>query len=393
MSARLFRDAAFADGLSSNLRLGVSILVEGNRVVWIRPSDGEEEIGPGVDIVDASGTTIVAGMVDCHSHLTLPGGAHWLEHVDDPPEQLLATAEDNGRLMNAAGVRWARDVGASTGRDPVDGVVRSLSLGLGRRWSGRRDRPYVRAAGQFIRRSDTAPRDVDESASLTASVRLQLEQGADLIKLYPESGFPQSLAWSAGEVEAAVEAAHAGGVRVTAHASTGDTSAVCVAAGVDSIEHGFVIDESTARLMASRGTALVSTLTVFRSWKSFSRTTTIPRFQAGEGSERIHLRHEAAMASVRTAHRAGVLIAAGTDFGGGSSRANQLAWEVECLVDAGLEPWEALAAATWRGGRVLGEPEAGVVREGGPADFILVHGDPLSDPTALWRVWRLGWSD
>jgi imidazolonepropionase-like amidohydrolase len=49
---------------------------------------------------------------------------------------------------------------------------------------------------------------------------------------------------------------------------------------------------------------------------------------------------------------------------------------------------EALAAATWRGGELLGEPDAGVIREGGPADFFLVHGDPLSDPSALWRVWR-----
>jgi len=89
----------------------------------------------------------------------------------------------------------------------------------------------------------------------------------------------------------------------------------------------------------------------------------------------------------------GVLIAAGTDFGGGSTRANQLAWKVECLVDAGLDPLEALAAASWRGGSVSGDPDAGVVREGGPADFILVHGDPLSDPTALSRVWRVAWAD
>jgi imidazolonepropionase-like amidohydrolase len=82
-----------------------------------------------------------------------------------------------------------------------------------------------------------------------------------------------------------------------------------------------------------------------------------------------------------------VLIAAGTDFGGGSLRPNQLAWEVECLVAAGLEPWQALAAATRNGGVLLGEQYAGVVREGGPADFVLVHGDPLSDPAALWRVW------
>ena len=81
-------------------------------------------------------------------------------------------------------------------------------------------------------------------------------------------------------------------------------------------------------------------------------------------------------------------ICAGTDFGGGSARANQRAWEVESLVAAGLEPWEALGAATWRGGELLGEEDAGTLREGGPADFFLVHGDPLSDPSALWRVWR-----
>jgi len=86
-----------------------------------------------------------------------------------------------------------------------------------------------------------------------------------------------------------------------------------------------------------------------------------------------------------------VAIATGSDFGGGSLRANQLAWEVTSLVAAGLEPLDALAAATWRGGQLIGEAEAGVIAEGGPADFFLVHGDPLSDPEALWRVWRAAW--
>ena len=59
---------------------------------------------------------------------------------------------------------------------------------------------------------------------------------------------------------------------------------------------------------------------------------------------------------------------------------------------AGLEPWEALASATCRGGQLLGELDAGDLRDGGPADFVLVHGDPLSDPSALWRVWRVSWA-
>jgi imidazolonepropionase-like amidohydrolase len=141
--------------------------------------------------------------------------------------------------------------------------------------------------------------------------------------------------------------------------------------------------------MAANKVALVSTLTVMRSWLTFARTTTLPRFAGADGRRTVQARLERAEESVGHAQRAGVLICAGTDFGGGSPRANQLAWEVESLVAAGLEPWQALAAATWHGGQLLGEPDAGVIREGGPADFFLVHGDPLSDPSALWRVWRV----
>ncbi|MBF8290106.1 MAG: Amidohydrolase [Chloroflexi bacterium] len=130
-----------------------------------------------------------------------------------------------------------------------------------------------------------------------------------------------------------------------------------------------------------------------RSWATFGSTTTLPRFATQEGQTRIRERRAIAEESVRIAYRAGVRIATGSDFGGGSLRANQLAWEVEALVGAGLEPWEALAAATWRGGELLGEAGAGAIVEGGPADFFLVHGDPLSDPAALWRVWRVAWDD
>ena len=143
--------------------------------------------------------------------------------------------------------------------------------------------------------------------------------------------------------------------------------------------------------MAQRGTTLVSTLAVMRSWLSFGQTTTMDRFAGAAGRAQVEARLEQGEASVRTARSAGVPIATGSDFGGGSLRANQLAWEVTSLVSAGLAPVEALAAATWRGGELFGEAEAGNIREGGPADFFLVHGDPLSEPGALWRVWRTSW--
>jgi imidazolonepropionase-like amidohydrolase len=281
------------------------------------------------------------------------------------------------------------------GADPVDGRVRALSLGVRDRARGRPGWPHIRAAGAWIGGTgalDEWSVEADSGDALVAAVEGQLDDGADFVKLYLDGADPAVCPWSAAEVARAVAAAHARGAKVTAHSGRIDGARKGVAGGVDAIEHGFELDDAVAAEMASRGTFLISTLAVFRSWSSFSNTTRIERFAGGEGRERIAARRDAAIASVETARRHGVQIAAGTDFGGGSLRANQLAWEVESLVAAGLEPWEALGAATWRGGELLGEADAGVLRDGGPADFVLVHGDPLSDPAALWRVWRVSWA-
>ena len=391
MPSTLYRDAALADGRSPQLRVGVSLLSEDGLIRWIRPAGDEGDLPPGCEVVDAGGTTIVPGLVDGHSHLTLPGGSHWIARGADPAETLVAVAESNGELLHRSGVRWARDVGSP--RREHDGVERALSIGVRDRWRGRRDRPYVRAAGTWITVAGVLPdglsveaRDADE---LLAAAAGQLDDGADFVKLYLDGPDPETAPWTAAEVGRVVEAVHARGAKVTAHSSRLSGARVCAEAGTDSIEHGFELDADVTRLMAERGVALVTTLTVMKSWLTFSTTTAIPRFAGPDSRTRILDRLELARHSVRLARAAGVAIVGGTDFGGGSARANQLPWEVESLAEAGLEPWEALAAVTWRGGELLGEPEAGVIREGGPADFSLVHGDPLSDPTALWRVWRV----
>lgn len=397
VSRTLYRDAALADGRSDQLRIGVSLLVDSGRIAWIRPSDGEPDPGPaeGLEVVDASGATIVPGMVDGHSHLTLPGGAHWIDRGFDDTRILIEVAEHNGRLQSSAGVRWARDVGSPTREDPHDGRERALAIGVRERWRGRRGFPYVRSGGTWLMKEGTLKPglavDCTNADELLAAALKQLDDGADFVKLYLDGPDPHASPWTATEIRKVVEAVHARGARVTAHSGRLSGAKEGADAAVDTIEHGFELDDGIARVMAANKVALVSTLTAIQSWRTFSRTTTIPRFASEEGRGRVIERWENAKASVAAAHRAGVLIAAGTDFGGGSARANQLAWEVESLVEAGLQPWEALAAATWRGGEVLGEPEAGVIRDGGPSDFFLVHGDPLSDPAALWRVWRTGY--
>jgi imidazolonepropionase-like amidohydrolase len=396
----LIRDTALAEGRNDRLQVGISLLVENGAISWIRPADDEGDPGPtdGLEIVDGNGATVVPGLVDCHSHVSMPGGGHWIDRAFDAPADLARAGEHNGRIMTRAGIRWARDVGSPVGSDPVDGRERGLSLGLRDRWAAAGgDLPYIRAAGTWLTRRGTLPaglgveaRNADEL--LEAAIR-QLDDGADLVKLYLDGPDAEASPWSVAEIRRVVDAVHGRGAKVTAHSGRLSGARAGVAGGVDSLEHGFELDDVVARDMAARGTALVSTLTVMRSWQTFARTTTMPRFTGAPGRRSIAARLERAEASVRIARAAGVAIAAGTDFGGGSGRANQLAWEVESLVAAGLEPWEALGAATWRGGELLGEPDAGVIRVGGPADIVLVHGDPTTDPTALWRVWRVIWSD
>src|SRR5438105_3995175 len=279
----VYRDAALADGAGPSLRKGVSVLVRDRRIVWIRPTSDEGTLPRDARIIDAGGSTIVPGMVDAHSHLTLPGGSHWIDRGADPPEELLQVAEHNGDLLGRAGVRWARDVGSPLAVDPRDGRRRALALRVRERWRSDPARPRVRVAGTWI----------SHSGVLTGGLLIEADDGPSLL--------------------------------------------------------------------------------------------------GAAGKERTARRRERAIESVQLAHRAGVRIATGTDFGGGSLRANHLAWEVEALVEAGLKPAEALTSATIRGGELLGEAEAGRIVEGGPADFFLVHGDPLSDASALWRVWKVAW--
>ena len=391
MPTTVYRDTAYTDARSATLQLGYSIHVTDKRIAWMGPTDAEPDPGD-ARIIDAGGATIVPGMVDAHSHVTMPGGSHWIDRGFDDSAELERVAEENAQLALASGVRWFRDVGSPQAE--VEGAPRALSLTMRDRWaSDPTPRPYLRAAGTWISKAGTLPDglaiDVDDADALRSAAMRQLDDGADLLKLYLDGPDPDTAPWTVDEVATVVADAHARGAKVTAHATKLTGAVVCAAAGVDAIEHGFELDTDVAATMAANGTFLVATLAVTSSWQSFGSTTTIERFTDPESRARIAARRDSGMESVRFARAAGVPIAAGTDFGGGSLRANQLAWEIESLVEAGLEPWEALAAATWRGGDLLGEPEAGRLRIGGPADFFLVHGDPLSDPSALWRVWKV----
>ena len=383
MARLVLHDAALADGTSASLRTGVSLAIEDGKIAWLRPNDSADTSG--AEVIDAGGATIIPAMVDCHSHLTMQGGSHWIARADDPGPVLRQVARDNARRLAHAGILWSRDVGA-----PVkDGVP--VSLRVRDELKGKPGMPYIRVAGTWIAAKGYDFMDVSvDSAELRAAALAQLDLGADLVKLYMDApGGVKDSPFSVDAVREAVQAVHARGAKVAAHSGYLDGARVAAEGGVDSIEHGMELDDDIARTMKRNNVTLVSTLSVFASWETFRHTTTIDRFTTSESQQRIAKRKEGAYASVAAAKRAGVTIATGSDFGGGSVRAGHLAWEVELLVAAGLEPFEALAAATRNGGALYGVDHAGRIEEGMPADLVLVHGDPLSDARALWRVWAV----
>ena len=280
---------------------------------------------------------------------------------------------------------WARDVGAPMADS------RPISLDVREELKGKAGNPYIRVAGTWIGKTGYPDMWVTtDDDGLKDAALAQLDLGTDLVKIYMDApGGAKESPFSVTALKAATDAVHARGAKVACHSGYLDGARVAALAGVDSIEHGMELDDDIARTMKKNNVTLTSTLSIFASWETFARTTAIERFTTEEGRRRIANRKEGAYAAVAAARRAGVRIATGSDCGGGSVRAGQLAWEVELLVAAGSTPREALIAATRAGGELLGDDHAGRIEKGMPADLVLIHGDPLSDARALWRVWAV----
>ncbi len=353
----LIRAGAAADGRAASPQRNVSLLMRGGRIAYLGPRDAEPD-SRNAELLNAPGATIVPGLIDCHVHLTGPGGLDYLARLQDPDAILLARAMENARVLVRTGVLAARDVGAA----------RSMNLAARDQLRGRRDAPVILAAGTWIgRRGRYIPFavQVDSAEELRQAVIAQLDAGADLVKVALDGATGSAATFTAAELRPAVEAVHARGKRIAAHAQ-GLGSRAGADAGFDSIDHGYVIDAETAARMRPR-TALVTTLSM-------------PVAFNNPGDL------ELGLASVRAARAAGVRIATGTDFGGGPARAGNFAQEVELLVGAGLPPHEALASATWIAGEVLGVQHAGTLTVDAPADLVLVDGDPLSDVRSLRNI-------
>ena len=232
--------------------------MEEDRISYFGPDDGAPGPGEGTRVIDAGGAVIVPGLVDAHSHTVLPGGSHWIERIGDDTDELLRVAEENGTLAHGAGTRWFRDVGSPRRNQRV------VALSVRSAWRGRRDRPYIRAAGTWVSPSGVLPPglavEAEDADRLVMAVEQQIADGADLVKLYLDGPDPDTAPWTGGEVARAVSAAHERGIPATAHATALPGARAGVEGGVDCVEHGSVLDADLVAEMARAGTFVVPTL-------------------------------------------------------------------------------------------------------------------------------------
>lgn len=358
----VIRAGSLADGTSAVVVRDAIVVLRGDRIEYAGPRAGAPDTR-GAEVVDLPALTVIPAMVDCHVHLTGTGGTNAHTTLLDPDPTLLERAQANARLVAKAGVLGVRDVGAVAARS--EPRLRAMNIAARDALRAAPDAPYILAAGCWLAKRDryvSFAVQVDSAQELLATAIAQLDAGADLLKIASDSTTGSAPTWSADELRPVVDAVHARGKKVAAHAQ-GNGSRVAALASVDTIEHGFVIDAATAELMKGR-TTLVTSLSVAEAFGQLG----------------------IAIPSIRAAQAAGVTIATGTDAGGAPPVFGLLAREVELLVQAGLAPYQALASATRNGGPVMGIAGLGTLDAGAPADLVLVDGDPLSDPAALRNV-------
>lgn len=328
------------------------------------------------------------GLMDMHVHLALalPGPTRLLAQLETDME-LFVRAYRNALDALEAGVTFIRSVGGPRGVDFA--IKRAVS-------SGQLRGPRIVSSGQAVivtgghGSSSEGCVEADGADGFRAATRAQLKEGADHIKLCITGGIAgeheqiRDSQATYAEMEAACEAAHNAGKKITAHAGSPVAISQGIKAGLDCIEHGYFLDEPTIELMVERGTYLVPTLSVSRC-PEYMRERECPEWMI-EKSLRAGEDH---MRAYQDALAAGVKIAMGTDMLPTDAYLGTLAVyrEIEWMVEGGMTTEQALVASTLTAAELCDVGDRlGSVTAGKLADLIAMPRSPVEDIRALREI-------
>ncbi len=391
MAQTLFRNFRMLDPERDETVGGFELLVEGERIKEV----SEKPIkASGATAVDCGGRTLMPGLIDSHVHVVL--SEVYLRQLENIPLTLMTAR--SMVLMSAMldrGFTTVRDTGGADW-----GLKAAVDQGLV-------PGPRLFIAGKAIgptgghsdgrRRTDRGPpchccnalaftmAIADGPSGVRRAVREEMRQGCDQVKIMMSGGVASpydpldSLQFSPGEIAAAVEEAHSFGRYVCAHAYTPEAITRAAHGGVRTIEHGNLIDEASAKLMAEKGMFLIANLVAYYAMRERAAEFGM----IAEMLEKNELVIDGGLRSLEICKRAGVPVAYGTDLLGQLQVDQCREFELRSQV---LSPIEIIRSATLVGARVIRrEGELGCLKPGTYADLIVVEGDPLKDLGVLQK--------
>jgi imidazolonepropionase-like amidohydrolase len=373
------------------------VAIEDGRIVAIGTGlDGDES-------VDVSGSTVMPGLFDCHTHVCVSDVNLW--HVVQKPFSLqFYEAAENLRKTLAIGITSVRDAGgadlgvqAAVERGLIPGPRIQISIVMLSQTGGHGDDWYASGVDVplFVSHPGRPSGIVDGVDAVRHKVRELHRMGANVIKVATSGGVlsprddPRQAHFRPAELEALVEEATAGGMFVMAHAQGADGIKNAVRAGIRSIDHGIYLDDEGIELMLRHATWFVPTLVAPQGvLDAVDAGADLPEAVV----EKARMVLDIHRAAFRKAVEAGVRIAMGTDSGVTPHGRNLR--ELELMAAGGMAPAAVLEATTRSAAQLLGvDDRLGTIEEGKIADLVVIGGDPYDFAAygeRIEAVWKGG---
>jgi imidazolonepropionase-like amidohydrolase len=377
------------------------IQIEGNKITAVGSGLA---VPAGTELIDLGDATLLPGLIDAHTHLLSEMDGTNIEHQDLEMLRIVATQSTADRALLGAklgkedlesGITTVRDLGNSG----VNGAV-ALRDAIDRGWvPGPRIVAATRAlaaqGGQFGPLTPEAQKLIEQEyvtisgpESAREAVRQALYDGANCIKVIV-NGSPANV--TLDEMTAIVQEAHGNGVKVAAHAIGEKATRTAAEAGVDSIEHAYVVPDDVLQMMAQKRIFLVPTDTTQEELEDMMFGARQPfADERSQFEEEIKGHIAGNRERLQRALKMGVRIASGSDMYlsiAGKSRGQASLMVFEAYAQEGMTPIAVIHAATSDAAELLGlENRIGTLEPGKLADIIAVPGDPLKDVKALEKA-------